>query len=68
MAADLGDDRPSLAYRWLKPGEQFEYTSWAQIATAQGSMQGMLIGITEDAEWFESPVTEFALVDSAALH
>ena len=52
----------------LKPGEQFEYTSWAQIATAQGSMQGMLIGITEDAEWFESPVTEFALVDSAALH
>ena len=23
---------------------------------------------TEDAEWFESPVTEFALVDSAALH
>ncbi len=52
----------------LKPGEQFEYTSWAQIATAQGSMQGMLIGITEDAEWFESPVAEFALVDSAALH
>ena len=52
----------------LKPGEQFEYTSWAQIATAQGSMQGTLIGITEDAEWFESPVAEFALVDSAALH
>ena len=52
----------------LKPGEQCEYTSWAQIATAQGSMQGTLIGITEDAEWFESPVAEFALVDSAALH
>jgi len=26
----------------LKPGEQFEYTSWAQIATPQGSMQGRL--------------------------
>ena len=52
----------------LRPGEQFEYTSWAQIATAQGSMQGSLIGITVEAEWFESPVAEFALVDTAALH
>jgi ApaG protein len=52
----------------LKPGEQFEYTSWAQIASAQGSMQGSFIGITEDAEWFASPVAEFALVDASALH
>jgi len=52
----------------LKPGEQFEYTSWAQIATPQGSMQGSFIGITEDAQWFESPVAEFALADTATLH
>ncbi len=52
----------------LKPGEQFEYTSWAQIATAQGSMQGTLFGVTETAHWFESPVAEFALADTAALH
>ena len=52
----------------LKPGEQFEYTSWAQISTAQGSMHGLFIGITEDARWFESPVAEFALVDAASLH
>ena len=52
----------------LKPGEQFEYTSWAQIATAQGSMQGSFIGITADAHWFESPVPEFALADTASLH
>ena len=52
----------------LKPGEQFEYTSWTQIATAQGSMQGSFYCITEDAQWFESPVAEFALVDAAALH
>jgi len=52
----------------LKPGEQFEYTSWAQIATSQGTMQGTLVGITEDAVWFESPVPEFALADTAALH
>lgn len=52
----------------LKPGESFEYTSWAQIGTPQGSMKGSYIGITEDAHWFESPVPEFALADAAALH
>lgn len=52
----------------LKPGEQFEYTSWAQIATPQGSMQGGFYCITDDAQWFESPVAEFALADAAALH
>ena len=52
----------------LKPGEQFEYTSWAQIGTPQGSMQGTLFCITDDAHWFEAPVAEFALADAAALH
>lgn len=52
----------------LKPGEQFEYTSWAQIATPQGSMQGTYFCITEDARWFESPIPEFALADTASLH
>ena len=52
----------------LQPGEAFEYTSWAQIATPQGSMQGCYHCITEDAHWFEVPVPEFALADSAALH
>ncbi|OYU90346.1 MAG: Co2+/Mg2+ efflux protein ApaG [Burkholderiales bacterium PBB5] len=52
----------------LKPGEQFEYTSWAQIATPQGSMQGTFVCITEDTDWFEVPVPEFALADTAALH
>jgi len=52
----------------LQPGEQFEYTSWAQIATPQGSMQGTFFCITEDARWFETPVPEFALADAAGLH
>lgn len=52
----------------LQPGEAFEYTSWAQIATPQGSMKGCYYCITEDAHWFEVPVPEFALADSAALH
>lgn len=52
----------------LRPGEQFEYTSWAQIGTAQGSMSGRFFCITEDAHWFESPVAEFMLADLSALH
>jgi ApaG protein len=52
----------------LRPGEQFEYTSWAQISTPQGTMQGTYYCITEDARWFESPIAEFALADAAALH
>ena len=49
----------------LKPGDKFEYTSWAQIGTPQGSMHGRFFGITEDAHWFESPVAEFMLADVA---
>jgi ApaG protein len=52
----------------LKPGERFEYTSWAQIGTPQGSMQGSFFCITEDAHWFESPVAEFMLADLSSLH
>ena len=52
----------------LKPGEQFEYTSWAQIQTPQGSMRGSFFGVTVDAQWFESPVAEFALADTTTLH
>lgn len=52
----------------LQPGERFDYTSWAQIDTPQGSMTGKFIGITENADWFESPVHEFMLADTASLH
>ncbi len=52
----------------LKPGETFEYTSWAQIGTPQGSMQGTFFCITDQAHWFDVPVPEFALVDPATLH
>ena len=52
----------------LKPGEQFEYTSWAQIGTPQGSMEGTFFCMTEDARAFDTLVPEFALADAAALH
>src|SRR6516225_2829410 len=37
----------------LKPGEQFEYTSWTRISTPRGSMQGRYFCMTEAAEAFE---------------
>ena len=52
----------------LNPGESFEYSSWAQIATPMGTMRGSYICITHDAHWFEAEVPEFLLADPAALH
>jgi ApaG protein len=52
----------------LKPGEQFEYTSWTRINTAQGSMRGTYLCMTENAEPFDADVPEFALVRAEHLH
>jgi ApaG protein len=46
----------------LEPGEQFEYTSWARIATPHGSMRGVFFCMTQDARPFEAEVPEFQLV------
>lgn len=52
----------------LKPGEEFEYTSWARIATPRGRMEGTFFCITEDAHWFDTPVAAFELAQAQALH
>jgi ApaG protein len=52
----------------LKPGEQFEYTSWTRIDTPQGTMQGMFFCMTEDARAFDAPVPLFVLARPEALH
>ena len=52
----------------LKPGEQFEYTSWTRIDTPQGAMRGTFFCMTEQAWPFEAEVPEFALVFPGALH
>ena len=52
----------------LKPGEQFEYTSWTRLDTTHGSMQGTFFCMTEDAHPFNAAVPEFALVFPGALH
>jgi ApaG protein len=52
----------------LQPGEQFQYTSWAQITTPQGSMRGTFFCFTHDAYPFEAVVEEFGLTTSSSLH
>ena len=52
----------------LQPGEQFEYTSWAVIATPVGTMRGAYFCVAEDGERFEVPVDSFALQMPRTLH
>lgn len=52
----------------LKPGEQFEYTSWTRIATPSGTMRGRFFCMTDEADPFETPVAPFELSLGVALH
>ena len=52
----------------LAPGQKFQYSSWAQIATPQGSMRGRYLCVTEDAEVFYAEIPEFALAEAGTLH
>ncbi len=51
----------------LKPNEQFEYTSWATIATPHGTMQGTFFCMTDEARPFDVSLS-FMLARSQALH
>ena len=53
---------------FLKPGEQFEYTSGATLATPQGSMVGKYFCVAEDGEQFEVNIPEFVLSLPRTLH
>ena len=52
----------------LQPGQEFEYTSWAQLRTPQGTMQGSFLCVTEQGDVFHTPVPEFLLADTSVLH
>jgi ApaG protein len=52
----------------LQPGEQFEYTSWAVIATPVGTMRGEYFCVAEDGTRFEAPIAEFTLRMPRTLH
>jgi ApaG protein len=45
----------------LRPGEEFEYTSWCVIATPSGTMRGSYQMVTRDGERFDAEIAPFAL-------
>jgi ApaG protein len=52
----------------LQPGESYEYTSGASIATAVGTMRGSYQMVAEDGTRFEAPIPQFTLSVPRVLH
>jgi ApaG protein len=45
----------------LRPGEDFEYTSWCVIATPTGTMRGSYQMVTRDGDRFDAEIAPFSL-------
>jgi ApaG protein len=45
----------------LRPGEEFEYTSWCVIGTPSGSMRGTYRMVTAEGEAFDAEIAPFRL-------
>ena len=52
----------------LKPGEGFQYTSGAMIATPVGSMQGSYQMLTDGGDEFDAEIPAFTLAIPRTLH
>jgi ApaG protein len=52
----------------LKPGQQFEYTSWCMLATPHGSMHGTYQMRTDDGEGFDAQIAPFSLAMPYSLN
>jgi ApaG protein len=52
----------------LEPGESFEYSSGAAIATAVGTMKGSYQMLAADGTRFEAPIPEFTLSVPRVIH
>ena len=52
----------------LQPGESYEYTSGASIATSVGTMRGSYQMVAEDGTRFEAAIPQFTLSVPRVLH
>jgi ApaG protein len=52
----------------LDPGQSFQYTSGASIATPVGTMRGSYQMVAADGTRFETPIPEFTLSIPRVLH
>ena len=53
---------------WLRPGEDFEYTSGAVLETSLGTMEGSYAMVADDGTRFEAPIPAFTLTVPRTLH
>jgi ApaG protein len=53
---------------WLRPGEDFSYTSGAVLQTHLGTMQGSYEMVADDGTHFEAPIPAFTLSVPRTLH
>ena len=52
----------------LQPGESFEYTSGANLATPVGTMQGTYRMVADDGQAFDAAIAPFTLSVPRVLH
>ncbi len=53
---------------WLRPGDDFEYTSGAVLETEHGTMRGSYGMLADDGTRFDAPIAPFALSVPRTLH
>jgi ApaG protein len=53
---------------YLKPGEDFQYTSGTFMSTPVGTMQGSYQMVTDDGEKFDAEIPSFTLSVPNVLH
>src|SRR5207342_2877400 len=53
---------------WLRPSEDFEYTSGAVLETALGTMHGSYQMVADDGTEFDAPIAPFTLSVPRTLH
>lgn len=52
----------------LRPGEEFEYTSWCLLRTPQGTMHGTYQMVREGGERFDAEIAPFSLIIPNSLN
>lgn len=53
---------------WLRPGEEFAYTSGAVLETGMGTMQGSYQMLADDGTEFDASIASFTLSVPRTLH
>ncbi|HET8554083.1 MAG TPA: Co2+/Mg2+ efflux protein ApaG [Rhodanobacteraceae bacterium] len=53
---------------WMRPGEDYQYTSGAVLETPVGVMQGSYRMLADDGTHFEAPIPRFTLAIPRTLH